>query len=410
MTQIGFHGREQSKINSLGHADIVIGIPSYQSGSGIVHVIKTAAEGLDKYYPKLKSVIIISDGGSTDGSREKARDADISDSIEKIVALYDGTPGKGSSLMAVFDAAEHLKAKAIAVFDSDLKSITPEWVKNIIDPVLHGFDYAAPFYTRYKYDGTITNTIIYNITRALYGCKIRQPIGGDFGISADLAAHYLNLDDWETDVSAFGIDIWMTMSAIAGGFKICQARLGAKVHGEKDPSADLAPMFRQVVGTAFRMMERYEDYWCNIKITKDIPAIGEHTDLEPRAFEVDRDKLIRNFMNGIHSCGKVWESVLDERDLKTVGRLASCSSSQFYFTNESWARIVYNYAAAFNKKKDHRQILLDSMIPLYNARVASFVNDLSEKNTEGSEQYFEEQARVFENMRDYMLAVWNGQN
>jgi hypothetical protein len=283
-------------------------------------------------------------------------------------------------------------------------------VKNLIDPVLNGFDYAVPFYHRYKYDGTITNAIIYNIIRAIYGCKIRQPIGGDFGISADLNAHYLNLDSWEKDVFAFGIDIWMTMSAIACGFKICQARLGAKVHGEKDPSTDLAPMFRQVVGTAFRMMERYEDYWCNIKIIKDIPAIGEHTDLEPRAFKIDRDKLIRNFMDGIHSCGKVWESVLDERDLKTVGRLASCGLSEFYFTNESWARIVYNYAAAFNKKKDRQQILLDSMIPLYNARVASFVNELGDKDTVGTEQYFEEQARVFENMRDYMLAIWNGQN
>ena len=42
----------------------------------------------------------------------------------------------------------------------------------------------APLYARYKYDGTITNTVTYPLTRALYGHRIRQPIGGDFGVSA----------------------------------------------------------------------------------------------------------------------------------------------------------------------------------------------------------------------------------
>ena len=63
-------------------------------------------------------------------------------------------------------------------------------------------------------------------------------------------------------MAKFGIDIWMTTSAIVGGFRICQARLGVKIHGEKDPAADLGPMFRQVVGTIFQLMETVpEAYW-----------------------------------------------------------------------------------------------------------------------------------------------------
>ena len=105
----------------------------------------------------------------------------------------------------------------------------------------------APLYSRYKWDGTITNTVTYPFTRALYGLRIRQPIGGDFGVSGDLVRHYLEQDDWTPDVSRFGIDIWMTTNAIAGGFAVCQTRLGAKVHDPKDPGADLGPMFSQVV-------------------------------------------------------------------------------------------------------------------------------------------------------------------
>ena len=115
--------------------------------------------------------------------------------------------------------------------------------------------------TPYKFDGTITNTVTYPLTRALYGLRIRQPIGGDFGVSGDLIDHYLAQDDWTPDVSKFGIDIWMTTTAVAGGFAVCQARLGAKIHDPKDPGADLGPMFSQVVGTALRLTERHADRW-----------------------------------------------------------------------------------------------------------------------------------------------------
>ena len=73
----------------------------------------------------------------------------------------------------------------------------PEWIELLAGPILKGgFDFVAPLYARYKYDGTITNTVTYPLTRALYGLRIRQPIGGDFGVSGDLVRHYLEQDDW----------------------------------------------------------------------------------------------------------------------------------------------------------------------------------------------------------------------
>jgi hypothetical protein len=119
--------------------------------------------------------------------------------------------------------------KACAVVDSDLRSITPEWIELLIKPVVEGgFDYVSPLYHRHKYDGTITNSIVYPVTRALYGKRIRQPIGGDFGFSGTLAKFYLTKDVWETDVARYGIDVWMTTTAVANNFRVCQAFLGAK--------------------------------------------------------------------------------------------------------------------------------------------------------------------------------------
>ena len=147
----------------------------------------------------------------------------------------------------------------------------------------------APLYARYKYDGTITNTVTYPLTRALYGHRIRQPIGGDFGVSGDLVRHYLELDDWTDDISKFGIDIWMTTSALTGGFAVCQTRLGAKVHDPKDPGSDLGPMFRQVVGTILRLAAAHPDAWLGIRGSHDVPGLRLRADHRPAAARGERD-------------------------------------------------------------------------------------------------------------------------
>ncbi|MDO9508738.1 MAG: cell wall biosynthesis glycosyltransferase, partial [Thermovirgaceae bacterium] len=50
--------------------------------------------------------------------------------------------------------------------------------------------------------------------------------------------------------------------------------------------------------------------------------------------------------------------------------------------------------------------ILDTMIPLYYGRVASLVNELSDKNQEQAEQHFEKQAMEFEERKDYLLKIW----
>lgn len=395
-------------IEALGHADIVIGIPSFQSGAAIVHVIKTVAEGLGKYYPGAKALIFVSDGGSTDDTREFAEQLEIeSFSIEKMVSIYRGIPGKGSGLRAIFEAATFLRAEALAVFDSDLVSITPEWVRNLLAPIAQGYDLVCPHSRRFKLDGTITNTIAYNLTRALYGQRVRQPIGGDFGVSRRLAKHYLDQDVWETDVAKFGIDIYMTVSAMVGGFAICQARLGAKIHGHKDPANDLGPMFQQVVGTIFALMEVHESFWQRMDGSQEVALTGEEVAQEAPAFAIDRSSLVEYFRMGYGNFSGVWKQILEPDDYETYRRLvADDDASELILPLEVWVRTVYRYAAAFRVTPRQRIKLLSTMIPLYHARVASLINELENLNSEEAERHFEAQALLFEEMKDYLRSIW----
>ncbi|HEY3071825.1 MAG TPA: cell wall biosynthesis glycosyltransferase, partial [Candidatus Limnocylindrales bacterium] len=280
----------RDEIARLGRADIMVGIPSFKNAATIGYVVRAAQAGLVQYFPDLRPVLVNSDAGSPDGTQRVVVETEPPDYIEKILLVrpanrlervsltypeVDGVGGKGAALRTIFEIAAALEAQALVVVDSDLRSIIPEWIELLAGPILKGgYDFVAPLYARYKYDGTITNTVTYPLTRALYGHRIRQPIGGDFGVSGDLVQHYLAQEDWTSDVSRFGIDIWMTTTALTGGFAVCQARLGAKVHDPKDPGSDLGPMFRQVVGTILRLATQHARSWLPIRGSHDVPAYG----------------------------------------------------------------------------------------------------------------------------------------
>ncbi len=395
-------------IEHIGQADIVIGIPCYYSQDTISNVITQVADGVEKYYPDKKALIFIADGGSTDDTREEAMETPVeSFNIKKLVSIYRGIPGKGSAVRAIFEASLFLKPRIVLLYDADLRSITPAWIHNMAEPIIQGYDYVAPLYKRYKFDGTITNTIAYNLTRALYGKRIRQPIGGDFGFSLDMVRTYMQEDVWESDIAKFGVDIWLTTTAIVKKAKICEARLGAKIHNTKDPSADLSAMYREVVGTIFKLSEEYENFWKKIKHSQPVPILGEDIGEEPEPFEIDRDALIEYFRLGFRNFGVLWEQILDKDDYKIVAKLEKIEDKDaFLLENRIWVRIVYSYMSAFHKTPRQKMKLLNTMIPLYNARVASLVNELKDLSVDEAEEYYEKEAAEFEQMKEYLLKKW----
>jgi hypothetical protein len=105
-----------------------------------------------------------------------------------------------------------------------------------VRPVLESqFDLISPYYLRHKYEGTVITGIVYPLMRALYGKRIRQPIGADFAYSAKLIGHCLEQPHWDSDVTGPGIDAWIATGAIAAGFKLAQAFLGTRTQSHSDP-------------------------------------------------------------------------------------------------------------------------------------------------------------------------------
>ncbi len=389
--------------------EIIVGIPSYNEADSISYPTQVASQGLLKYFPDKQSVIINVDNRSPDGTKDVFLNTPTE--IPKIyISTPQGVTGKGTNLRNLFEAAVELQAKAVVVVDADLKSITPQWIQYLGEPLFSGFQYVTPIYIRHKYDGSITNHIAYPLLRTLFGLRVRQPIGGDFGFSRRMAQAFLSEKIWNKRIANYGIDIWMTTVAIARRFNVCQTFLGSpKTHRTKDPAKHLGPMFMQVITTIFDLMIDFEYFWKDIVESRpsSIFGFGLGVKENPPPVKVNTDALYANFINGFDAFGEIWKKIIPKAELTEIQKTKEIPKKEFYYRSDLWARILFSYAIAYRNYLVPKEQLIESMIPFYHSRILSFVNKTAQKDTKECEEYLESITRVFEAEKSYLVKRWD---
>ncbi len=408
----------QQKIDALGAADIVVGIPSFNNAATIGHVVRAVHQGLRQYFPGSRSVIINSDGGSSDGTpalvmESAAGDGDVLQvphavaPVQKLSTPYLGVPGKGSAIRSVFQLARRLGAKVCAVVDSDVQSITPEWVRLLVGPVLEqGYDFVTPYYVRHKFEGTITSSTVYPMMRALYGKRIRQPIGGEFCFSPVMLDRYLAQNVWETDIARFGIDMWLTTEALINGARICQVALGAKILDSKDRASDLSTMLVQILGAMFMEMDRHTAVWQKVRTSTPVTVLGVAGQVETEPVKVDVEKMIDSLRLGFKNLFEIWSMVLPPGSLLELRKQAQRPPGEFRMADELWARIVYDFAVAHHFRTINRDHLLRAFTPLYLGWVASFVMEMETADATQVEARIENLCLRYEAQKPYLISRW----
>lgn len=404
------YGGQPMEINPNGvtKADIIVGIASYNEADLIRFPTQQASIGLREYFKDKRSVIINCDNNSPDGTRDVFLNTETE--VPKIyISTPPGVKGKGSNFRNLFAKVVELGARAVVVIDADLKSITPRWIHNLGEPLFSEYGYVAPIYVRHKYDGTITNNIAYPLTRCLYGRRVRQPIAGDFGFSGELAKQFLKPDLWNENVEHFGIDIWMTTIAMNRGIPICQSFVGGpKVHKPKDPSADLGPMFSQVIGTIFFLMENFETLWTRVKWSKPTAIYGFGLGIteEPPPVSVNEVRLYEKCFNQKEAFEETWRTVMSPEVYGKFSEVLQLSKDRFEFPSALWAQILFDFAVTYHQGAVEKSMLLAALIPLYYGRTLSFVRATKNMDTRQAEEYVEDQCRVFEETKGYLIERW----
>lgn len=400
--------RIEENPRDVKRADLIVGIPSYNEAHSIPYVTQQAALGLTTFFKGVRSAIINCDNHSPDHTKDAF--LSVETDIPKIyISTAQGVKGKGTNLRNLFEKAVELDAVAIVVVDADLLSITPQWIKDLGEPLFQDYGYVVPIYVRHKYDGTITNHIAYPLTRALYGRRIRQPIGGDFGFSGQLARTYLESELWDEAVSLFGIDIWMTTLAMNTSKAICQVFLGGpKIHRTKDAAVSLDPMFKNILTTMFRLMLHFEECWKSVRRSKPTPIFGldrEESELPPPV-QIAEERLYLSFSEGFTRFLPIYENALDSDVVVELKEIHETPYEHYELPPGLWAKILYEFAVAYQAHMVSSDDLIDSLVPLYLGRTGSYIRNTRGMEIRGVEEYIEDQCLVFEETKSYLLERW----
>ena len=92
-----------------------------------------------------------------------------------------------------------------------------------------------------------------------------------------------------------------------------------------------------------------------------------------------------------------------------IKKCAKKAKTKFTMPVNTWAMVLYETAATFHRWQDNRTQLVNLITPLYLGRVASFINQTSKMSSVEAEAVVEQQAQIFEDEKDYLIQVWDGE-
>ena len=385
--------------------EFIVGIPSYMEADNIAFITNKVDVGITKYFSDLKALIINVDNNSEDNTKGAFLSVETT-TPKKYISTRKGVRGKGNNLLNLFNFAktQFSSLKVVLVVDADLKSIAPEWIKFMAEPILKGYDYALPKYSRHQFDGTITNHICYPLLYGLLGEDLRQPIGGEFAFSPQLIDYWLN-QEWLYTTKHYGIDIFMTLNAILGKFKICEVMLGTKIHKASSPK--LGSMFTEVVTTFFEKIISVKPAWIELPVEKPKPKsqFGMRRILPPQEIKIDIRNLKQKLRDEYSQRAKLLRRYLNDY---SIIRLEHMFEEDFYNMDIlMWTQIVYqllfNYDTGSEKVKKE---IIEALKPLYFARSVTFDYQSWRYNINYAEETILEQAKAFASQKPYLIGLY----
>ena len=262
---------EQAKqqIEQIGTVDLVIGLADYGASENLAGITGMAREALSRLSRPVRAVLLHRNTGSN--SAPVAAQPELNG--ESLQLLAYSPPAARSPVMLVEtisdayrgigDIAQTLDARACIVLASSSESLTPEWIHGLARPILEeDFDLVAPGYAPHKFEGLLNHAILYPATRALYGKRILNPLGPDFGFSSRLF-QILLVDSSKNRGGGARLPL-IAPEAIVRGFKICQYHLGRRVYPPFDWK-NLDSILADILDPLFLGIDRGAAFWQHIR-------------------------------------------------------------------------------------------------------------------------------------------------
>ena len=403
--------RVEEKTADIGRADLVVAVLA-EVGSDVVGKMCDALATL----PEPPKIAVLENESHETPSATRAAASESGSSpkasvfrVPWPVAKPESTPTGAISLYAtfqsVFAAADKLQARGCCIIASKLEAFTPKLICQFAQPLLQDeVDLVLPHYARRKFEGLLNNSILAPLVRTLYGKRVNNPMGPDFGFSRRL------LQKVATNTgNASGNRLHplasLTPAALCQSLNLLEVHLSSRIYPQTD-WANMSSILADVLSPVFLDMERNAACWQRTRFSTPLPSSGEPFVASQDASTLDTTRLVESFQLGNRELPEIWGLVLPPSTLFELRKLARLPVDKFQMADELWVRIVYDFALAHRLRTISRDHLLRSMTPLYLGWVASYARDVQDANAFSVERRLERLSAVYEAGKPYLVSRW----
>ena len=408
------------QLMSVGEVDLLVGILSHSSANTMRRAAHYVEKSLQQNFVRQRVAIISVEGGTVEDTRS---DGDSSDgqpgssfyskglsslrTIHRITAGFNGTPSPGLALRTILSSSDLLRAKACAVVSPATSSMSPEWVANLLRPAFRdNFDFVAPLYSRHKFQGLLARNLLYPMTRALFGRRIRELYSDEWAFSSRLGTYCLNEDVWHEEPVRSRPEAWMGISAITSDFRCCQVYLGEKPPPPDGAGPDLVEVLRQTVGSLFWLLETHQQAWMERKDSEPVPTFGPEHAVTSEPMELNRTRMFEMFKTGVKELEPILETILSPETLLGIQSIAALDEHSFRFGADLWVTVLYEFAASHHHSVINRDHLVQALVPLYRGKIYSFIAEYADASAADMEEASENLCLEFERQKPYLTEKW----
>ena len=407
------------QLMSVGEVDLLVGIFSHSN----VNSTSCTSHGIERvfqqHFVRQRAVIVnvCSEGTNEDaaaaenpGKLAENRLAGIASlrTVQRVRADFPAPPSPATALRTILTAADLLRARACAVISPETANLSPDWIAKLLAPVYREqFDFVAPLYRRHKFQGLLARNLLYPMSRAVFGCKIRELYVDEWGFSGRLAAFCGSKDVWREESIQTRPEAWMAISAISSDFRCCQTFLGQKVQSTTSSGTDLVEVFRQTVGNLFWCMESQQLSWVDSERSGVVQTVGPENELTSEPSDLNRHRIFEMFRNGVTELEPILISILDPETHAEIKNIVALEEDKFRFRPDLWVRTLYDFAAAYHHAVMNRDHLVQALAPLYRGMTFSFLTEHSDSSPAQMEADSEKLCLEFERQKPYLREKWN---
>jgi hypothetical protein len=402
---------------SVGEVDLLVAIPSLNNAATIANAVATVEESFQHAFPRERAVIVNVDGGSNDGTPEAFLSATVHQNSmgrgltslrtgHRVVARCD-TPSQGTIFRTIVATADLVRAKACAVVSPGSPGLSADWVRNLLQPAYRqNFDFVAPLYARQRFDGLLARQLLYPVSRAIFGRRIRELLGSEFGFSGGLASAFANRDVWHEPAIQDSPQIWMAATAINSDFRCCQSFLGPKVRPAAGAAIDIVTAVRQAVGALFWCAESQQSLWISRSGSEPLTTFGPDHELTDEPANVNLERIFELFRSGIAELSPILKTLLRPDTNAEIQHLATLDEGSLCFDNALWARTLYDFASSYHHTLLDRDHLVQALVPLYRGRIYSFLLQHASSSPAEIEADSETLCLELERQKPYLIERW----